>query len=429
VKHPSILVVSAALLFGSLAPPAPAATILHNFTGGPGDGWGPQGSLTLSGSKLYGMTYLGGTSGGSSSTGAGTIFGINTDGTGYLVLHNFTQSDGFPHGTLTVSGSKLYGMSSGGSTGTLGMVFGMNTNGSGFAVLHQFTGSSDGASPAGSLTLFGSKLYGMTTQGGSADGLGTIFSVNTDGTGYNVLHRFLNGANDGVTPTGALTLSGSKLYGMTDHSGSGGAGTIFSMNTDGSGFTLLHSFAGGSDDGAYPQGSLTLVGSKLYGLTATGGPGVFSNGTLFSINTNGTGFNLLHLFAGGPSDGMDPQGSLTLFGSTLYGMTEYGGSGHSLGGAGNGTIFRINTDGSGYNVLESFAGQPTDGANPYGDPTISTDGSKLYGMTYGGGTANKGVVFSVAITPAVPEPGACALLGLSLSALLGFSRSRRPCLA
>ena len=42
-----------------------AVNILHNFTGGANDGQYPYGSLTLSGSKLYGMTSDGGAGGGS----------------------------------------------------------------------------------------------------------------------------------------------------------------------------------------------------------------------------------------------------------------------------------------------------------------------------------------------------------------------------
>ena len=37
------------------------------------------------------------------------------------------------------------------------------------------------------------------------------------------------------------------------------------------------------------------------------------------------GFEILHEFAGGGDDGRHPRGSLTLDGSTLYGMTQHGG--------------------------------------------------------------------------------------------------------
>jgi uncharacterized repeat protein (TIGR03803 family) len=117
---------------------------------------------------------------------------------------------------------------------------------------------------------------------------------------------------------------------MTARGGSSDVGTIFKINTDGTGFTLLHEFSG--SDGAYPgSGGLTLEGSTLYGTTAEGGSN--DRGTVFQINTDGTGFTLLHEFSG--SDGAWPHGSLTLDGATLYGMTLYGGS------FGSGTVFSI----------------------------------------------------------------------------------------
>lgn len=52
------------------------------------------------------------------------------------------------------------------------------------------------------------------------------------------------------------------------------------MSTDGSGFQILHTFAGGITDGSRPHGALTLVGSTLYGTTAQGGD--TNGGTVFS---------------------------------------------------------------------------------------------------------------------------------------------------
>ena len=39
-----------------------------------------------------------------------------------------------------------------------------------------------------------------------------------------------------------LILSGNTLYGTTTGGGSSGNGTVFAINTDGTGFTTLHSF-------------------------------------------------------------------------------------------------------------------------------------------------------------------------------------------
>jgi uncharacterized repeat protein (TIGR03803 family) len=302
----------------------------------------------------------------------------------------------------------------GGSSG-YGEIFNINADGTGYAVLHTFLGG-DGAAPFGSLTLSGSKLYGMTNTGGGS-GKGVLFNMNTNGTGFSVLHHFAGGSCDGANPIGSLTLSGSKLFGMTTYGGgASNNGALFSMNTDGTGYSLLHRFTGGTSDGGSPTGSLTLSGSTLYGLTNYDGSS--RTGALFNIGTNGIGFGLLHSFTGGPGDGFNPGGSLTLFGSTLYGMTYEG------GGSNLGTIFSIGTNGAGFGLLDSFGGAPADGARPvFGDLTLSGDGSTLYGMTAKGDTAHDGgVVFSKAITP---EPGTFALLGLGTLLLAARRREVR----
>ena len=64
--------------------------------------------------------------------------------------------------------------------------------------------------------------------------------------------------------------------------------------------------------------------------TAHAGPGVLTASSLFAnsyiIETDGSGYTLLHEFAGGASDGRySGYGSLAPYGSTLYGMTTRGG--------------------------------------------------------------------------------------------------------
>jgi uncharacterized repeat protein (TIGR03803 family) len=386
-------------------------TVLHNFTGGSGDGARPLGDLTLSGSLIYGVTDYGG------SSNYGTAFSMNSNGTGFSLLRSFTggTSDGkYPDGTLKLDGSTLYGVTHDGGSGGNGTVFSMNTSGTSFSILHNFTsGAGDGSTPGATMVLSGSTLYGMTSQGGSA-GVGTVFRISTDGTGFSLLHTFTGGA-DGSNPYGSLTLSGSKLYGMAWGGGSASVGTAFSLNTDGTSFSLLHTFAGGASDGKNPNGALTLSGSKLYGMTMSGGSGSPNgDGTVFSMNTDGTGFSLLHSFNGSANDGTLPIRDLTLSGSTLYGMTYRGGS-NNLG-----TMFQINTDGTGYNLLHTFGGTG-DGSLPGSDLTIS--GSILYGTTTQGGSANNGIVFSYQLTPA-PEPSSFVLSALGMAGLAAARRRR-----
>ena len=70
--------------------------------------------------------------------------------------------------------------------------------------------------------------------------------LSTDGTGFTTLHSFApigtgNFTNmDGIAPI-ALALSGNTLYGTTA-GGPPGSGTVFKLNIDGSGFQMLYNF-------------------------------------------------------------------------------------------------------------------------------------------------------------------------------------------
>jgi uncharacterized repeat protein (TIGR03803 family) len=94
-------------------------------------------------------------------------------------------------------------------------------------------------------------------------------------------------------------------------------------------FTTLYSFTAyaydssinrfTNSDGALPYAGLILSGSTLYG-TAAGG-GTNGNGTVFAVNTDGTGFKNLYSFTADPypytnSDGANPRAELILSGNT-----------------------------------------------------------------------------------------------------------------
>ena len=134
--------------------------------------------------------------------------------------------------------------------------------------------NNDGAFPVAGLVLSGKTLYG-TAQAGGASAHGTVFSINTDGTGFTGLHS-LNG-NDGMNPYGRLTASGGALYGTANCGGVEGAGTLFTLKTNGASFTSLHNFTEPSgspstnSDGADPYANLILCGNRLYGTTEEGG--------------------------------------------------------------------------------------------------------------------------------------------------------------
>ncbi len=222
----------------------------------------------------------------------------------------------------------------------------------------------------GSLVLSGSILYGMSMEGGAYD-QGAIFRINTDGTGFQILHSFGGTPGDGAFPTGSLLLSGSTLYGVTPEGGSQNAGTIFRINANGQGYEILHHFTPDTSDGAAPLASLSLSDSTLYGVAKCGG--VYDSGVIFKISPDGTGYQILHHFSDDLLLGLSPSGTPVIIGPVLYGMTEAGGNN------GMGTIYRINKDGTGYRILHHFPSSPSDGILPGGSLALS--GSKLYGMT------------------------------------------------
>src|SRR5205085_936033 len=132
-------------------------------------------------------------------------------------------------------------------------------------------------------------LYG-TTQSGGSNGLGTVFKLNKDGSGYMVLHGFPSNDADGWYPVGALVQEDDgALYGTTERGGTEDAGTLFKLNTDGSGYSIIYDFGSTADDGLHPQGLATGSDGALYGTTYSGGS---SNlGTVFRLNKDGTGYS------------------------------------------------------------------------------------------------------------------------------------------
>ena len=226
-----------------------------------------------------------------------------------------------------------------------------------FTALQSPAINGDGQYPVAELLVMGGALYGTASRGGVV-GSGTLFSMNPDGTGFTNLHNF-GGITDGGAPTAGLVCAANVLYGALDFGGPAFKGGVFAINNDGSGFRYLHTFARGdfnafgfftNRDGAGPEGGLVLSGNVLYGTTVTGGP--FGAGALFAVNTDGTGFTNLHFFDAlanrGPAinrDGGRLSAELVLGGDVLFGATEIGGE------AGVGTIFSIHIDGTGFQKL------------------------------------------------------------------------------
>jgi uncharacterized repeat protein (TIGR03803 family) len=303
--------------------------------------------------------------------------------------------DGILYGTTQVGGrpgSAEY------ATGS-GTVFKVNKDGSGYAVLHRFPGlSGDGISPwAGLVQGRDGALYG-TTLGGGTNGAGTVFKLNKDGSGYAVLHSFPDSVMDGANPmAGLLAGSDGWFYGTTDGGGTSSArnGTVFKLKPGGSGYKVLHDFPEIPGDGRFPRSSLVEGrDGTLYGTTQNGGTD--DAGTVFKLNKDGTGYRVLTRFSH-QEEGVDPTGLVQGSDGALYGTTDRRGKNDG------GTAFKLNLDGSGFTILHSFPGTEGDGRNPCRSMVQGSDGA-LYGMTKICSTNNFATMFKLALSGSRPTP-------------------------
>jgi uncharacterized repeat protein (TIGR03803 family) len=144
----------------------------------------------------------------------------------------------------------------------------------------------------------------------------------------------------------------------------------------------IYSFTDGND-GANPYAGLTLgPDGNFYGTASKGGSG--GNGTVFRVTTNGV-LTPIYSFTGG-NGGANPYAALTLGpDGNFYGTTSGGTSSH-------GTVFRVATNGD-VSPLYSFIGGIS-GASPYAALTLAPRGN-FYGTTEGGTNGN-GTVFQMA---------------------------------
>jgi uncharacterized repeat protein (TIGR03803 family) len=311
--------------------------------------------------------------------GSGTVFSIKSDGTTFTIRRAFQETESQPDYNLTQgSDGKFYGVASLGGGFNRSCIFRLNPDGSGFTVIKKLV-SSEGITLSGALTLGDDgRFYGMTISGGAYD-KGTIFQVNPDGSGFSVLRNMTD--SDGINPVGSLIQAkDGKLYGMTSYAGAFGRGTIFRLNPDGSAFSVLKSMS--LSDGANPAGSL-IQGSdgKLYGMATYGGA---SNlGVVFRLSADGSGYTVLKNL--NTADGINPNsGLMQSTGGKLLGMTSLGGA-YQLG-----TLFQMNPDGSSFSIVRHLT--TAEGISPAGALMQTGDGW-IYGTAKYGGAYNQGAVF------------------------------------
>jgi uncharacterized repeat protein (TIGR03803 family) len=329
-------------------------TILHSFADQP-DGSQPMGTMSFvqGGSTLFGSTSSGGATNVFFVPYYGTLFTIGLDGSRYSIIHNFTyvttngylSGDGInPCDGPTVNGDQLIGTTlalgsfDNNSMQASGVLYSCSTTGDGYSIAHDFEGSEygDGANPYARPIVIDGVLYGTASAGGLANSdAGTVYQMSA--SGYSTLYSFdVNNPTNGLDPIGGLTattsiyvglnqLTNVLLYGTTASGGTNGNGVVFELMTrigaNGSVYSILHDFS--EDPISEPSATLLLQSNILYGTASGGDCGVFQ------IKTDGTGFAILHQFAGELKLGPLVEYNGTLFG-TAYNPSQPGGFVYSL---------------------------------------------------------------------------------------------------
>ena len=355
------------------------------------DGVNPD-SVVISGNTIYGTAAYGGL------YGYGTVFRMDRDGTHFTNLFNFNQGSydpntsrwtnnlgALPNAGLVLISNTLYGTTFYGGPFLAGSVFKINTDGSGFADLHDFN-DTDGQGPQHGLVFNNNNnlLYGSTVLAGTY-GYGNVFTVDPNGGGLSFVYQFTNM----VSPYGGLAFdTNGGIYGF-GRWGLSQKGLVYKL---GGGYSILYTFTG--TDGMAPESTPVISGNTIFGNTTFGG--IYGNGNVFRINTDGSAFTNLYSFT--PNGGANTDGAtvfdytgVVLSGNTLYGTAQGSGSG------GQGTVWQLNTDGSGFKVLHSFSF--TDGGNP--ENLVLSNGT-LYGVTfwgYYGISVGVGGVFAITVQP------------------------------
>jgi uncharacterized repeat protein (TIGR03803 family) len=221
-----------------------------------------------------------------------------------------------------------------------------------------------------------------------------------------------NGNNNtgGIYYSSVLLGPGGVLYAVPTEGTNAGHGSVLQLTPPAAGKvawkqTVLHKFAGYPTDGANPQGSVIAdKAGSLYGTTTSGGAN--NQGVVFKLTRPAVGKtvwtkSILYSFGTVKNDTSQSRAPLVFDSKgNLYGTTIYGGGSTRCGSTGCGTVFKLTPPAAGKTkwtetILHRFGSTATDGQLPELGALVINSKGVLFGTTGNGGTHAQGTAFEL----------------------------------
>ncbi len=209
----------------------------------------------------------------------------------------------------------------------------------------------------------------------------------------------------GATPEYLVDGGDGYIYGVMIQGGTNGGGTLFKMKADGSTFSLLHTF-GAALDGSNPR-HIVVRGTTVYGITYFGGTSnsnpIAAGGTVYKINTDGSNYQVIQNLSGSSGVAYHPASlALSPDGSALVMLMS------SNSSFGNSCICSLPSSAStsttptiAYTFLHTDQNGSFGPAGSFGNLIFSPDGLSVYGVGVIDGANNAGVVFKITLSTGV----------------------------
>ena len=343
---------------------------------------------------VYGEEWCFGSTYGGGKLNYGSVYRIKPDGTQFETLASFDLTNGLipaQSPAMTEDRTALYGVTTQAGDAGLGVLYTVDLASGDLSEVTSLTPNLTGSTPQGSVIIQDGVIYGQTGQNGGNSG-GAIWSMTIGDTStLKQLHSFVYGSNaDVAIPFGALAYNPNDglLYGQAFNGGANGLGGLFSLNPDGSGYQLRYSLS--KEIGGMPQMGAPLIGSDglIYSNEWLGGANGLGSILAFNPSTN----QVTSVFNYTKQTGSQPYSTLaeSKSGKWLYSVTWQNGANSA------GTILAVSKDGSQSHVLFEFDSAKT-GGNTNSNVSLSEDGKHLIVAMAGGGKNGVGTLLSLEV--------------------------------